>query len=117
VTDKATRKELKAQYRENPPEAGVYRITNTATGRVLFGSSTNLPSVSNKLDFAKTTNLPGAMDQRLRKDIATHGIDAFTFDILEVLEPQPAQTSAELRADLAVLEALWREKLTGTDLY
>lgn len=102
MIDKATRKELKAQYRENPPEAGVYRITNTATGRVLLGSS---------------TNLPGAMDQRLREDIATHGIDAFAFDVLEVLEPNPAQTGSELRADLTVLEDLWREKLSGADLY
>jgi hypothetical protein len=117
MADKATRKELKTHYRENPPEAGVYSITNTATGRTLLGSSTNLPSVSNKLEFAKTTNLPGAMDQRLRKDIATHGIRALTFDILEVLEPGGTQTDAEVRADLKVLEDLWRDKLTGTDLY
>lgn len=84
---------------------------------MLLGSSATLPSVSNKLAFAKSTNLPGALDQRIRKDIATHGIDAFTFDILEVLEPTPAQTNAERRADLAVLEDLWREKLSGTDLY
>ena len=117
MTEKATRKELKTQYRENPPDAGVYRITNTATGRVLLGSSANLQSVKNKLDFAKSTNLPGAMDQRLRKDIATYGIDAFEFDILEVLEPNPAQTDAELRADLTVFEDLWREKLSGTEFY
>jgi hypothetical protein len=117
MTDKATRKELKAQYRENPPEAGIYRLTNTKTGKVLLGSSTNLPSVRNKLEFAKSTNLPGALDQRIRKDVADHGIDAFEFDVVETLAPQPGQTAAQVRGDLDLLEDLWREKLAGVDMY
>jgi len=38
MTDKTQRKDLLAQYRPNPPDAGVYRITNQQTGKVLIGS-------------------------------------------------------------------------------
>jgi len=117
MAGKASRKELKAQYREHPPEAGVYRIVNTASGRALLGSSPNLPSVSNKLAFAKSTNLPGALDQRIRKEAAADGIAAFSFEVLETLDLRPGMTDAEIRSDLEVLEALWREKLAGEDLY
>jgi hypothetical protein len=49
--------------------------------------------------------------------VAAVGIDAFTFEILETLDVQPPMTSADIRADLEVLESLWREKLAGADLY
>jgi hypothetical protein len=49
---------------------GVFRIVNGKTRRILLGSSTNLPAVGNKLAFAKSTNLPGALDQQIRRDVA-----------------------------------------------
>lgn len=79
MTDKATRRDLKAAYRENPPAAGVYAITNTKRNRVLLGTSTNLPSVENKIAFARSTGLPGALDVRLRRDLVDDGLDALTF--------------------------------------
>lgn len=117
MTDKATRRELKAAYRENPPAMGVYAITNTKRHRVLLGASTNLPSVENKIAFARSTGLPGALDVRLRKDVAADGLDALTFEVLEELAPVPGQTESERKADLDLLLALWREKLASHDLY
>jgi hypothetical protein len=92
MTVMASRKARKAQYREQPPEAGVYRIVNGVSGCSLLGSAVNLPSVGNRLSFAKSTNLPGALDQRIRKDVEAHGIDAFTFEVLETLELRPGMT-------------------------
>lgn len=117
MIDKATRRDLKAAYRANPPAAGVYAITNTKRNRVLLGASTNLPSVENKIAFARSTGLPGALDVRLRQDLATDGLDVLTFEVLEQLAPGPGQTDAELKADLDLLLALWQEKLAGRDLY
>lgn len=117
MTDKQTRRELKTAYRENPPAAGVYAITNTQRKRTLLGASANLPSVENKLAFARSTGLPGALDVRLRKDLAADGLDALSFEVLEELVPVPGQTDAELKADLDVLLGLWREKLATSDLY
>ena len=42
---------------------------------------------------------------------------AFALDVLEVLEVRPELTPAEIRADLATLEELWREKLDPATLY
>lgn len=117
MSDKARRKELVAQYKQNHPEAGVYRIVNRRNGKVLLGSAPNLASVRNKLEFARSTNSPGALDMKLRKDIAEHGLDAFELEILDVLETPPEMTSAEIRDDLAALEDLWREQQDQALLY
>jgi hypothetical protein len=75
--DKARRKELLTEYKQTHPEAGVYRIVNTQNGRALLGSTPNLASIRNKLEFARSTNTPGALDYRLATDIRRFGLDAF----------------------------------------
>jgi hypothetical protein len=105
------------EYKRRPPEAGVYRIVDQRTGKTLLGSALNLSSVRGKLDFARATNSPGALDHRLGKDIREHGIDAFTFEILELLDVTPEMTATRIREDLYALEALWRERLGSTPMY
>ncbi len=105
------------QYRENPPEAGVYRIVNTVTNKSLIGGTTNVASIRNKMAFARSTNMLGALDQRLRKDIEAFGLDAFSLEILAVLKVEPEMTAADVRRDLQLLEALWREKIGPASLY
>ncbi len=117
MSDQARRKELRAQYRQARPEAGVYRIVNGGNGKALLGSTTNLAHIRNKLEFARSTNTSGALDLRLSKDIREFGIDAFSLDILEVLEIEPEMTPAQVQQDLATLEQLWREKLDPSLLY
>jgi hypothetical protein len=110
MTNQDRRKQLRANYDENPPEAGVYRIVNTATGKVLVGSTMNLPSMASKLAFARTTKSASALDLRLKADVATYGIEVFELEILDTLKPAPGATPAETRKELAELESLWREK-------
>ena len=120
MDDKSRRKQLTADYKRTHPEAGVYRVVNTKTGRVLLGSSLNLNSVRSKLEFARSTKSPGALaalDHRLTSDIHQYGLDAFALEILEVLDIRSEMTPAEIRNDLATLEALWREKLDPAQLY
>lgn len=111
------RKELQSRYKQAHPEAGVYRIVNTRTGKALLGSAANLASARNRFAFAQSSKSPGGLDLRLARDIAAHGLDAFTLEILETLQPTPEQTAADIRADLATLEALWREKYAPDQLY
>ncbi len=66
--ERARRKELLAQYKQAAPDAGVFRIVNRHTNRALLGSSLNLASVANKVEFARHSGSPGALDHRLRKD-------------------------------------------------
>ena len=117
MTEQARRKELLAQYKQSRPEAGVYRIVNTHNNKVLLGSTPNLASIRNKLEFAKSTRMPVVLDHRLGNDIRQYGIDAFALEVLEVLEAKPETTSAEILRELATLEALWREKLDPSLLY
>jgi hypothetical protein len=117
VTEKAQRKALLAEYKQHRPAAGVYRIVNQRTQRALLGSSLNLPSVQAKLEFARSTNTPSALDHRLGPDIRQFGLAAFTFEVLEILETTPEMTPAQIQADLAALETLWRERQDPDRLY
>lgn len=117
MDNKAQRKQRTAEYKRTHPEAGVYRLVNTQTGRALLGSAANLQSVRSKLTFAQATRSASALDYRLSKDVRQYGPDAFTLEILEVLETRPEMTAAEIASDLAVLEALWREKTDPALLY
>jgi hypothetical protein len=117
MNDRSRRRELSAQYRQTHPEAGVYRIVNARTGRSFLASAVNLASARNKLEFARATNTPGALDRKLRDDVREYGLDAFSFEVLEALQPSPERTSAQIREELAVLEALWRERYDPATLY
>jgi hypothetical protein len=117
MTDRSRRKELSAQYKQAHPEAGVYILRNSQNGKLLLGSTLNLASMRSKLEFARSTNSPGALDHRLRKDIEAFGVEAFTLEILETLQPAPEMTPAEIRQELATLEQLHRENFDPTELY
>lgn len=111
MADTARRKELKAEYRESTREAGVYRIVNVFTGNGVIGSSANLASVRNKIEFAHATNSPSVFPGSLNGEVREYGVLAFELEVLEVLEPRANQTRAQIVADLAALEELWRERL------
>jgi hypothetical protein len=117
MSDGARRKELRAQYKQIQREAGVYRIVNGKNNKALLGSTPDLTNIRNKMAFVRSTNMPGALDLRLRRDIEACGIDAFSLDVLEVLETEPGMTAEEIKRDLATLEELWREKLDPALLY
>ena len=117
VDQKARRRELVDEYRRTGPEAGVYRLVNTATGKAFLGSTLNLGSVRGKLDFARKTGGVSALDTKLWADARQYGAEAFDLEILEVLEVRPEMTSDEIRADLTTLEALWCERYDPSQLY
>lgn len=117
MPDAPSRKELIARFKQTRPEAGVFRIVNGRTGKALLGASTNLASERNKLQFAKSTGSSGTLDHRLRADFQRFGAEAFSVEVLDVLEITPEMTEAQIRADLAALEQLWRERLDPALLY
>jgi hypothetical protein len=116
MVDAQRRKELKSQYAQQRPQAGVYRIRHAVTGNALLGSSTNLGSTKNRFDFAVKHKSTGALDQRLKQDALTHGFDALTFEVLETIEPGPDVTENELKLELHTLEELCRDDLVERTL-
>jgi hypothetical protein len=117
VVDKARRKALTEQFQQAPPEAGVYRILNLRSGRALLGSTANLAGIRNRFEFARSSKSPAALDRRLQEDVASLGWDAFSLEVVDTIDVTPVMTREEVAADLATLEALWREKMDPSQLY
>lgn len=117
MVDRARRKALSKQYQRAPADAGVYRILNLKSGRFLLGSSTNLAGFRNRFEFARSNGSGGALDAKLREDIAKDGFDAFSFEVLDSLEVKPEMEPEQIAADATALAALWREKFDPALLY
>jgi hypothetical protein len=115
--DRARRKELTAEYLRTRRPAGVYAIRCAGSGKALIGTSVDLDSIRNRVEFARATNTAGALDGRLRADFERFGGQAFSFEVLDVLDVAPETTEADLRADLDALLQLWREKFDPAGLY
>ena len=114
VIDRARRRELRDAVRSRPPDAGIYAIRHSTTGRSIVAATLNLPGARNRFDFALQTGSIGAIDGLLSGDVRAHGIGGLEFEVLETVPVEAGRSEAELRADLATLETLWREKL-GVD--
>ena len=110
MTDSAAeRRELKRRYKESPRPTGVFRLRNVENGRVLLGSSVNLPATWNKLRMQLDTG-SYLLHPELQQDWKTLGAQAFEFEVLEELEP-PDAPDWDPRADLDALLQLWLEQL------
>ncbi|MFP2905887.1 GIY-YIG nuclease family protein [Pyxidicoccus sp. 3LFB2] len=105
---KASRAELKRAYKEKPPPMGVFAVRNRANGKVLVGSSLNIPGALNRIRFELTTGMPRI--PALLEDWKRYGADNFSFEVLDVLA-QPEEPGQDPKEELRVLEALWLERL------
>jgi hypothetical protein len=102
------RKALIREYKLRRPPMGVYRVRNTVTGHSLVAASTDLPSILNRQ--RAQLSLGGHPTRALQADWDEHGAESFVFEVLDTLTP-PDTPDYDPKADLAVLEALWLEKL------
>jgi hypothetical protein len=103
------KKALTREYKETQRPMGVYQVRNTVNGKVLIGTSVDLPSILNR--ERAQLRLGGHRNRALQQDWNEHGAEAFEFEILDTLPPsgKPGYKPAD---DLKALEALWLEKLT-----
>ncbi len=102
------RKELKLEYKETPRPMGVYVIRNTANGRLLVGSSMNLPAAFNSQGFQLRMRVHRCKE--LQADWDGSGGDAFAFEVLEEIDAAKVPAD-EWREAVAALEDKWLEKL------
>jgi hypothetical protein len=102
------KKALKREYKETARPMGVYQIRNTTNGKVLIGTSTDLPSILNRRRVE--LRVGSHRNRELQSDWNALGAEAFEIGILDTLPPseQPGYDPAD---DLAALEGLWLEKL------
>ena len=96
--------ELKREYKLNHRPMGVYQVRNVANGKVLIGSSLDLPGIINRHQFQlKLGNHPNAALQADWNDL---GAESFAFEILDEIAPKEGR---DHREELAFLEELWLE--------
>ncbi len=102
------KKELKNQYKQNPRPMGIYIVKNLTSGKILIGSSMDLPGRLNRFKFE--LKFGTGSNKELLEDYKKTGMDNFSFEVLDRLEPKedPGYDYAE---DLHTLENLWLEKL------
>ncbi len=102
------RKALIREYKNTHRQMGVFQVKNRINGKLLIGSSPNLPGILNRLSFSlKTGTCP---NKALQADWNAFGPEAFEFSVLEELAPldDPTYVPGE---DLELLKSLWLEKL------
>ena len=107
MSSREEEKKLKREYREAPKEAGVFRITNTANGKVYLGSSLNLHGPLNKHRFG--LKMGSHINKALQADYTLFGERAFVFEIVETVR-RTDDLSFNAEDELALLEEIWLEK-------
>ena len=102
------RKELIRKYKDTPRAMGVFQIRNKINGKILIGSSNNLPAKLNR--YQAELKMGSCRNMELQSEWKQFGPEAFEFEELEILKPldDPNYNYAE---DLDCLEMLWIEKL------
>jgi len=110
------RKDMIRKYKETPLPAGVYRVRNHVGMKSLVGTSPNLTGMLNRQRFQLERGTHP--DRELQKDWNEFGPDAFTFEVLDQLEPSN-EPDDDISEDLRVLMQMWVDKLreTGELLY
>lgn len=104
-----TKKDLKREYKQAPRRAGIYKIENTKTGRVLLGSARNLHGPLNSHRFQLMVG--SHRNTELQRDWRELGPDAFTFEVLEELVVRNDDPEFSLDDELTRLEAKWSARL------
>jgi len=109
------KKELLSQYKEREIVGGVYIIRNTLKNKVLLDAAIDLQGSKNRFEFSRKTG--SCVYMKLQNDWAEQEKDQFAFEVLEELKKGETQTDKEFENDIGVLKEMWREKLSGEDLY
>ena len=104
------RKKIIKEYKNTPRPMGIFQIRNKANGKVLIGSSVNLPGALNR--FRAELKLGSCRNMLLQREWEVFGPESFEFSELELLEPPAGQPDYDPAEDLRVLESLWFEELS-----
>jgi len=101
------RKELTQQYKAMKKEGGVYQIRNIRNNKVLVVATPNLKTMNGarfQLEMGSHVN------KELQADWNQYGSEAFTFEVLEVLE-EKTEGYFDKKGELIKLEAKWLKEL------
>ena len=101
------RKELLQQYKEMKIEAGVYQIKNLKNQKILLKATSDLKTMTGT---RMVLNSGGFRNKQLQDDWNQYGEEAFSFEVLEILE-EKTEGFFDKKEELKKLEKKWLEKL------
>lgn len=101
-------KKIKQEYKQQTQPHGIFQIRNNQTGKILIGSSKNLRGTWNSYRFQ--LKMGASMNRNLQEDWNKFGAGAFSFEVLDELEPND-DPRYDYSDDLTLLEEMWIEKL------
>jgi len=107
-----SRRELTADYKQNPPAMGVFQIRHVPSGRIFVESARNLRGIMNSHRFQ--LRFGSHPNKRLQADWNASGPDAFAFEVLDEV-PVVDKAGKDVTAELPDLKALWLDKLAPYD--
>lgn len=102
------RRELKKEYKQNPPEMGIFQVKNNCSGKIFIGATVNVQGMLNRIAFQ--LEVGSYKERELQNDYNQCGAENFSFDILDILEPDK-EPKKDYSDDLKELESIWLEKL------
>lgn len=103
------RRVLARSARDAFPAMGVYAIRNRSTGEVQVKSSRNVPGAINRLTFELRQGCH--RDRQLQALWHARGDEGVTMEVLELVRERN-DPSFDHEAELALLEALYRQELS-----
>lgn len=101
------KQELKRLAKETKTDAGVFQVRNTQNGKVWVKSTRDLKTINGQRFGLE---LGSHINKELQKEWSQYGKDAFTFEVLEVLEKKETGYF-DLKDELKKLEEKWLERL------
>ena len=105
------RRQAIRDYKDTPRTMGVGCVRNVQTGAWLVFSGVDIPALVNR--HRAQLRLGAHRTRQLQQEWQSFGESAFTFDILDTLEPPKDAPDYDPAADLATLEKLWIDKLSS----
>jgi len=85
---------------------GVYQIRNKRNGKLFIGSAKNLQGKLNSHKFQLENNLH--LNLEMQKDFNEIGVEGFSFDILDCLEPKE-DLNYDYTEELKMLEEMYEK--------
>lgn len=113
--DERGKKEKLAAYKERKVVGGILAIKNSANGKTLLLSTTDMQGSKNRFAFSQQTG--GCIHMKLQKDWIAFGAGVFALEVLDELNKKPTQTDGEFGDDIKALEAMWLDKFDAASLY
>ena len=109
------RKQVIYEYKEKKTTGGVYKITNTETGKSLIKGEIDLKSMENRFNFSVSIN--SCLNPKLQNDWKKYGPKSFKFEILEEVEKKSELDNRQFKKQLNELAEKYIEKLDKEKLY